>query len=447
MASTNPAHRALTSLLPTSFQVPHKLLSAASTLLSLSQQRAANLKPDEEIARPHACAELACKRLRVQLRLPNIKSGNGAPCRPNVYKKLLAFLEKTLEDVDVLGTPRKKADEGVRTPTTGGKSTGRATSGRKRNIGALDVGEEDIEVETPTKKRRVNPDVLATPTKSTGKKTNGFVGRIDASTSRTKKGGIDPPVYVLPSIRKLCKAFKTPKMVPHVYTGVCVVLDLSGYWPLPTEADSPQEAARHQQALLGLTVAVYLMTLTRMQKGPMTTELYDALSMRSIELLEMAEEQIEAQASIEGWIARINDSGWTTEHGRGADWWSSVPEDVVAPPRLSTIETQIGDIDPVDVEGDNEETPRAMHALRKSKLNANDARRNELLKQLDEEDSDDVLLPGLGTMMNDAVDYLSDERTAEYEVWKADVLRRIDAMEKGGGSVKKRKGKAVAAAA
>lgn len=447
MASINPSHRALTSLLPSSFPVPPKLLSASETLLSLSRQRATHLKPDEEIARAHACAELACNRLRVQLRLPKIKSGNGAPCRPNVYKKLLAFLEKTLEDVDVLGTPRKqKGGEGVRTPTTGGRSTGRSTGGRKRDIEALDVDGEDLEVETPMKKRRVKEDVLATPTKSTGKKTNGFAGKIEASASKGKKGA-EAPAYVLPATRKLCNAFKTPKMVPHMYTGVCLVLDLSGEWPRAAATELPEEVEQQRQDVLCLVVSVYLMTLTRMQKGLMTTETYDAVSKRSIEILGIGPKNTGAQAGIEDWIARINDAGWTTEQGKGEGWWSSVPEDVIAPLKLSIVQGQNWDADVANLEEDNEETPRASRSSKTSRLNTIDVRRKELIRQLEEEDPDDVLLPGLGTMMNDAVDYLSDERTAEYELWKADILRRIDAMEKGGGSTKKRKGRAVAAAA
>jgi origin recognition complex subunit 6 len=37
---------------------------------------------------------------------------------------------------------------------------------------------------------------------------------------------------------------------------------------------------------------------------------------------------------------------------------------------------------------------------------------------------------GLGTMMQDRVDYLSDKKRAEYKVWKQGILVRMEDMEK-----------------
>ncbi|KAL4773126.1 hypothetical protein BDW60DRAFT_185619 [Aspergillus nidulans var. acristatus] len=39
------------------------------------------------------------------------------------------------------------------------------------------------------------------------------------------------------------------------------------------------------------------------------------------------------------------------------------------------------------------------------------------------------LLPGLGTMMQDRVDWLSPERREDYAEWKADILARIEQAE------------------
>jgi len=232
-----------------------------------------------------------------------------------------------------------------------------------------------------------------------------------------------------------------------VYTGVCVVLDLCEEWPPSAEAGLPEETEQHKQDVLALVVAVYLMTLTRMQKGFLTTDVYDAVSKKSIEILEMDAELLHAQAGIEEWIARINDSDWTIEQGKGEDWWSSVPEDVIAPLKLSYIQAQSRGTDVVDLDDDNDVTPRPARGTKVSRVKGLELQRDELRKQVEEEDPDDVLLPGLGTMMNDAVDYLSDERTAEYELWKADILRRIDAMAKGGEGTKTGKRRAVAAPA
>ena len=53
----------LNILLPTyNNEFPAELLDLANALLAQTQSRAAALKPDEQIAMPYACAEIACKR-------------------------------------------------------------------------------------------------------------------------------------------------------------------------------------------------------------------------------------------------------------------------------------------------------------------------------------------------------------------------------------------------
>ena len=418
--SSNPIHQALLSILPPSTTIPPRLVSATNTLVSLSRQRASNLKPDEEIARPHVCAEIACKKLRAPLRLPAIRSGAGAPCRPAVYKKLLAYFGGVLEDVDLVGTP-KSAKKATATP----KSTG----GKKRNIEEL-IADEEQEVETPTKRRKTD-DALATPTKSTGKKTSGFVGKIANSASKRGKG-FETPDYVLPAIRKLCKLFKTSNMVPHIYTGVCVVLALD-----KDDSDEPEDLDEDalKQKNLTCVMAIYLLTLTRMQEGPMTGEVYEAVSNKSIEALDMQEDRKDVQADVEAWISQINDEEWTSLPGKGLDWWSSVPEDVLPLLDIAGVGIEVAD-------DDDHLTPTVRKAVqRRANGTQPISRREELKKQLEQEDPEDVLLPGLGTMMNDAVDYFSNERNAEYEIWKADVLRQIDVMEEGSRSAKKGKTK------
>ena len=55
--------QALISLIPThNTDLPQPLLDLATSLLAQSQHKASTLKQDEEIARPYACAHLACDR-------------------------------------------------------------------------------------------------------------------------------------------------------------------------------------------------------------------------------------------------------------------------------------------------------------------------------------------------------------------------------------------------
>lgn len=61
--SKSSIEAALTGLIPTlNGPLPPELLDLALSLLTRSRSVANSLKPDEEIARPYACAQLACER-------------------------------------------------------------------------------------------------------------------------------------------------------------------------------------------------------------------------------------------------------------------------------------------------------------------------------------------------------------------------------------------------
>lgn len=430
--TTNPLQQSLKSLLPSTISIPPHLLSAADSLLSVSRQRASNLKPDEEIARVHACAEIACKRLRAHLRLPNIKSGNGAPCRPAIYKRLVTFLEGTLGDVDLLGTPSKRNDA-QRTPNTG------RSTGRKRGVELLVEDDGEDVVETPSKRRKVaEASPLATPTRSGGKNANSFLGRIQSSSSKGKeKGeGSEAPAYVLPAVRKLCKAFKTPQMVPHVYTGVCVSLTLS---------DSHSSSEKHNQPSIGgpqeskkilkvrhlcLVLAIFAVTLTRMHEGEITQETFDAVSEHGLSTLALGDQEDHSKKLVEEWIGRI--TTWTSEVGSAADWIDSVPLNTLAafqwstsyPNRTTSTEFESG----IDGIGGLDAGPAMLVPDRRNGHSI--SRKEEIRRELEKEDPEGFLLPGLGTMVDESMDYFSAEKEAEYAEWKACILQRIEARQR-----------------
>lgn len=55
--------QALTGLIPTlNGPLPPELVDIGLSLLARSRSVAHSLKPDEEIGRPYACAQLACER-------------------------------------------------------------------------------------------------------------------------------------------------------------------------------------------------------------------------------------------------------------------------------------------------------------------------------------------------------------------------------------------------
>jgi len=61
--NNRPVEQALGILVPThAADLPQELLSLSLSLVAQSRSLSSSLKPEEEIARPYACAEIACKR-------------------------------------------------------------------------------------------------------------------------------------------------------------------------------------------------------------------------------------------------------------------------------------------------------------------------------------------------------------------------------------------------
>lgn len=61
--NNRPVEQALSILVPThANDLPQELLSYAISLVAQSRSFSSSLKPEEEIARPYACAEIACRR-------------------------------------------------------------------------------------------------------------------------------------------------------------------------------------------------------------------------------------------------------------------------------------------------------------------------------------------------------------------------------------------------
>lgn len=480
-------NHALTTLLPTLHPLPPLLLSTAESLYSLSRQRAQHLQPEEEIARAHVCAEIAHRKLKTVLRLPVVKSGVGsAPCKPAVYKRLLGFLEGVLGDFEVSGTPKRVANKNHSQSQSQSRS-------RSENVSASTVkrAREDREREvdgTPTKKRKSGATAVAD-------KPSSFIGRLAASKPNPREDTAEAPEYILPALRKLCKTCRTEKLILHAYTGVCVMLRLAELWPpkdgtsaasIPATAASTSTSAASadtRTSILALTISIYLLTLTRMQSGPMTTPLFEAICACSVQLLDCnppnssSEEkadkkdkeekerrkkttkaEIAAAAAaaaanqaqqvkgkfkraIESWIARINAAEWTEDGGPGQDWWDSVPEEVIDVPSLPTMwRAQRTDREEITLDHDGEsgrtskrhgkEIKSGSGVDRQKQMARRKAALKRLLVQMEEDGQyEDVLLPGLGTMMNEAVDYGCEERRRRYKEWKEGVVRILERIQ------------------
>lgn len=330
------------------------------------------------------------------------------------------------------------------TPSKG--ATPKSAEKRARGVG-YEAEDGDEEADTPSRKRRRVDTAIqsgpVTPSKSSRKQ--GFLDTVRGNSSqaaRSKKQETrgdenNVPEYAMPAIRKLCNVFSTPQLAPHVYTGLCIVIKLS---KLEIE-DHDEETEMSKANVMSLIIALYLMVLTRMQKGKMTNKLYANTTAKGLEILELGSDHSNNR-KIESWINNVNKKGWV----KGQDWWDSVPEGVISGPKFTTKNNDDG-LDAEDAEQEELSEDNVGDHIALTAAGSGEERRAELLKSLSDEDPEDVLLPGLGTMMSDSVDYFSEHRVKATTVWTKDVLARIAKLNKSMPSTPRRnKASAVAAA-
>jgi origin recognition complex subunit 6 len=223
-------------------------------------------------------------------------------------------------------------------------------------------------------------------------------GRRTPRSTKPERSTADTPDWVMPAIRTLAKSFNFPSAAPHIFTGVESVLPLLTRMAAAT-AETPSKRPRRTATttvpdarIRCLVIVIALYVFTKLQDVDVTPEqyntwrdtaiaklmdlstgedvTYDELSLETEELLPMAQ--------VEGWLQM--------------EWFQNVTpqEDVdamegvepsVAPEKRTTIKT--GGSDYI----------------------------------------------GLGTMMQDATDYLSDQRREDYVRWKASVMTRVQQIE------------------
>ncbi|KAH9865882.1 hypothetical protein J1614_009469 [Plenodomus biglobosus] len=363
--------QALTGLIPTlNGPLPPELLELALSLLTRSRSVASSLKSDEEIARPYACAQIACERLKKRLNLPTITS--RPPCAPRVYKKLYAYLTSALispstEPLSQPQTPRKNKD------------TAAAPSARN----------------TPSK-----PTASA---RTTPKSTRGSAKTFE-----------EAPEWVMPAIRSLVRAFAYPAAAPHVYTGVETILPLLARMTAAAASAGPERPSKRFRGttsgrgessvtrVLGLIAALFLYVITRMKDVEVLPEQY--AEWRETTVRTLAETQVGAQTSYEE-ISRMaevlmpmaQEEGWLR-----MEWFLNIL------PEGSGREYEGLDM----AEGNQAQAGAAAGMTPGTGVRS--------------EGSDYI---GLGTMMQDATDYLGQRQRADYAQWKSRILARAREIE------------------
>jgi origin recognition complex subunit 6 len=316
-------------------------------------------------------------RLKQSLNLPKIEP--RPPCPPRIYNKLYAYLDSILL-VRRSSRPQK--------PKSADSTPTKALPSRP----------------TPTKAASLAP-YKTTPGRATSSRKRGL-----QFADSTKE--ISP--WIHPTIRGLCKELEAPAAAPHILAGVTTILTL----PSPSSSsdrDSQKEDKKDKKP--ALIAAVYFFVGTRLsgretsgqeyvsqRKGVLSTltklredqELGEKIRGKTKEGAEWEGWEKVGTKDVDGWLLEISTRGWLK-----LDWFENIIEGAG-----------------VGVKDDSDHVE-------------DDAVSHPPMAGVGNEDNN-VLQPGLGTMMQGRVDYLSEEKRAEYRIWKQGILQRIKEIERGG---------------
>ncbi|POS83232.1 hypothetical protein EPUL_004692 [Erysiphe pulchra] len=366
-----PIEQAIENLIPRySNSIPSVLIELANSIFVQSRSKC-TLRAEEEVARAYACANLACERLKGKLDLPPIEP--RPPIPPRAYDKLYAYLSSKLDPK----TPSKKRKNPLpSTPTT----QIRATPSKS------------------VQSRSMLRDKPLDRAKIPGKRTI----EDDCNYSHEAKMKALIPLWVLPTIRSLCKQMHTPKATPHILAGVESILCLPK--PEITRSYSIDESKLKLPAMIA---AVWNLVVSRMngreERLPDKTEEIKLV----LKFLEQAREnemllkkldnkedswrgwEIITESDVNAWRKEISVGGW-----KELDWWRNITENA----RYGSAE--IGDNDHQHNLSDEDEDENSLIDKRNPKK----------------------------VRSFDRYDYLNEERKQEFTNWMSHMLLQINKM-------------------
>ncbi|QSS62993.1 origin recognition complex subunit 6 (ORC6) [Histoplasma capsulatum] len=445
--SNKSLEQALANLLPTHAEaLPPELVKHAASLLAQSRTYGSSLKPEEEIARP----------LRKSLKLPSPLG--RPPCPPRVYKKIYTYLEQAL---------LKSSKTTSSAPNTPRKPIGTSSSLRtpsKNNSPAVTTAPNGSPLKRPlptTPPQRAARDHNRTKVALRGKGSNGI-----SSHSSVK----DAPSWTMPLIRRICKTSATSTassasptrpsfstgLPPHIFAGVSSILSyISETEPQrgknQTQFISPLIASMkttpgmhepgsnddkiYRDRITTLIVAVYFVVLTRMHRGIAQSSTYSTLppaenwdvdtylEMAAAALTVVGLEGKTYVNDVDMWLSIIMTQNWTV----GTEWFDNIPSpskggEGVKGNRGEGLAKRAGNGNDDDDDDDEIVSPQKRRVIR---------RQNQRRGENRDAKAQGGLQPGLGTMMQDRLNWLSEDIREDYLEWKEGVMKRIHAIEKG----------------
>lgn len=218
---------------------------------------------------------------------------------------------------------------------------------------------------------------------------------------------VEPPEWIMPCIRSLVKKFSYPLATPHIYTGIESILPLMARLSAavaetpskrPRRVASASAATVSDTKIFGLVVVVFLYVLTRMMNQNVTPEQYTKrreLAVHTLLELPAAKNVTYSELSLEAeeLMAVAQQEGWLQ-----MEWFLNI-----------TPTNEIDEMEGIEVTHGNSLQSTA-GKVRESKGAGSD-------------------YIGLGTMLQDATDYLSERRREDYIIWKAKIMDRVEEIE------------------
>lgn len=414
--------QALLSLLPThNSALPEPLTELASSLLAQSRHRASALKAEEEVARPYACAHLACDRLKIALDLPPIEP--RPPIPPRIYKRLYSHLDNILPAAAAVSTPTR----GTPGRTTGlGSGRVRTPSSKLREqqqeqqqrqlLGTSPLASKTKSRLAPSKEQslaqfRSPGTATATTTKTAADTTTTTpskkrpISTISTTTTTTKSNPL--PRWMRPTLRYLCTHLGPAQLGPVVAAGMETVVGAAGDgW-----------VGGNLVAVLG-ALYLYVWRGVAMAGREVERERYARFRREVARVLARAREEVdlggrggggeegegEEEKGWEGWHevgAKDFDAAALRMHRHGffdLDWVSGI-EDLAERERRGREEEGVG-----EGEGEEEE---------------------------EDENTEPVRIRRADTMFQERFDYLSERKRKAYAEWKESIMKRIKQLERG----------------
>ncbi|KAL2044299.1 hypothetical protein N7G274_003004 [Stereocaulon virgatum] len=290
------------------------------------------------------------------------------PCPPKVYQKLYQYLDSALP-------PRERRSSRI------------ARSNGKESTPTF----SPVKPRTPSRSAHIRPD---TP----GRKT----------PQRLAVGPSETPQWVMPVIRQLCQKMGAPAAPHHVFAGVSSILSTQKMtFSSKTKA---QSSAIKTPALI---VAVYVWVTARLawsekpaieyqQQRNSAVNIFESLAQLPHEMRSFDHEDVDTC------MRQIKEHQWTE-----MDWFENIP-----------VGTGLGLSDSREVQAESEDGLAETEEEQLLPVQQRIVSKNGATDP-------DYLQAGLGTMMQDRVDYLSDDRRREYKEWKKSILLQIAELEKG----------------